>query len=132
MTNKLKTFQPNKNVEELEIDPSRKFVVVEGNRTHSEWDILTLCEDDWSNCPYFDNETTNKKCLSMYWCRLAYADSKPTKTEKPTYTKVFERNDWIRFTETHIWEESIEDLKADIKRINWLLTEHRDLFFYIK
>jgi hypothetical protein len=70
----MKTFEPNKNIKELGIDITRKFVVVEkGN--FEVGDILKLERDDNSKIPYFkrlkDGEIT---CCSID--KLAYAPIK--------------------------------------------------------
>lgn len=101
-----------------------------------EWGLFNYYWFDW-----FDG---------FWWtyCRdmLSWFHNKPTlitlqewneavNWNKPKYTKQFERDDWVIFTETEIWEITIEDYKKEMKKnkarnkeIKQLLKEHKDLF----
>lgn len=69
----MKTFAPNKNAEELKIDLSRKFVVVEGDAEFKKGEILTLKNDDNTVIVSFWNEDKSVWHY-MCWHQLAYAE----------------------------------------------------------
>ena len=66
-------FAPNKNAEELGIDTTRTFVVLEKNFNFETGEKITLKKDDGSSNPFFWYEDKSTyDCIS--WCRLAYAE----------------------------------------------------------
>lgn len=70
----MKTFEAGKNAEELGIDLSRKLVVVTGNESFIEGEIISLAENDNSNCPFFyKNNGDGDHCI--HWDKLAYAEN---------------------------------------------------------
>lgn len=73
--------------------------------------------------------------VSRYiWWRETFEDEKK-KPVRHTYTTTHTRSDGVEFTEGSIDGEDIEDFKkrlekskVEIKKMNWLLTSHRNLF----
>jgi len=68
-----KTFEQDKNAEELGIDTTRRFVVVKGDEDFDKGDILELPNDDETTYPYFKRISDGERHF-MYWSSLAYAD----------------------------------------------------------
>jgi hypothetical protein len=70
----MKTFEPNKNAEELGIDLTKKFVVIiNGDEYFDKGDILVISEDDETELPYFKRLSDGKEHC-MYWSDLYYAE----------------------------------------------------------
>lgn len=128
----MKTFEPNKNAKELNIDLTRKFIVVEksGYSPHI-GDILEIKEDDNSTNPLFWNltrdsayldkhETEDKwKCVA-YWSQLAYYEEPKTATE----IRIEEQNRLATQTRPRWYSTGISSRLAELERQKEILNQY--------
>ena len=108
-TKHLKPFPAGKTAEELGIDTSKKFVVVDnGNTVFNTGEILMLIENDGTSAPYFSNGKTTWNCL---WSDLAYAPNQKINKKPYHFILVWEEEkDPIKFFHTRT--EALEFAKT--------------------
>ena len=129
----MKTFEQNKTITELNIDPTRTFVVVDGgDNDFKDGDKLKLDRDDNSTLPFFTRISDGKKS-AFHLYHLAYAEKTTLKDIEigdiivhengseamvlDVREKVFCRSMWGDFKEVYCWltYEEAEELGYKLK-----------------